>query len=162
MKKKNLCNKQMQQISAKEYKPRWNWMGKVICWELCQKFKSDHRNKGFMYDLESFLKNEVHKILWNFEIQTDHLILTSWPNTVIVKKKKKRTCLIVGFAIWADHKIKLKENKKRSKYQDLAWGKKKLWNIKVTIVIGALETILKGLVNVSVSSLFSVHKGLFQ
>ncbi len=35
------------------------------------------------------------------------------------KKKKKRICKIVDFAVPADHRIKLKESKKKDKYLDL-------------------------------------------
>ena len=45
--------------------------------------------------------------------------------------------------------VKLKESKKQNRYQDLAWELKKLWNIKVMvilIVIGAFGTVTKGLV----------------
>ena len=62
--------------------------------------------------------------------------------------KKKRICKIVDFAVPADHRINLKESKKKDKYLDLARELKKLWNMKVTIVpimIGALGTITKGL-----------------
>ena len=56
----------------------------------------------------------------------------------------------MDFAILVDHRIKLKECKKRDKYLDLAREQKKnLWNMKVTvipIVIGALGTVTKGLV----------------
>ena len=48
----------------------------------------------------------------------------------------------------ADHRIKLKECEKRDKYLDLARELKKLWNMKVTIiviVIGAFGTVTKGL-----------------
>ena len=55
---------------------------------------------------------------------------------------------IVGFAVPADHRIKLKESEKKDKYLDLARELKKLWNMKVTIipiVIGAFGTVTKGL-----------------
>ena len=69
-----------------------------------------------MYNPESVLENERHKLFWNFEIQPDHLILAKWPDLVIVnnktKKKKKRTFQIVDFAISADHRVKLKESEK--------------------------------------------------
>ena len=43
--------------------------------------------------------------------------------------------------------VKIKENKKRHKYLDLARELKKLWNMKVIpFVISALRTILKGFV----------------
>ena len=40
-------------------------------------------------------------------------------------KKKKRTYRIVDFAVPADHRVKLKERKKRDKCQDLATELKK-------------------------------------
>ena len=69
------------------------------------------------------------------------------------KKKEKRTCKIVDFAVPADHRIKLKESEKKDNYLDLAWELKKLWNIKVTIlltVIGVFRTVTKGLENLNV------------
>ena len=48
----------------------------------------------------------------------------------------------------ADHRVKLKESEMKYKYLDLARERKKLWNMKVTlmpIVIGALDTVTKGL-----------------
>ena len=70
------------------------------------------------------------------------------PYNNLQKKKKKRICKIVDFAVPADHRIKLKECEKEDKYLGLAWELKRLRNMKVTIVpivIGALCTITKGL-----------------
>ena len=64
------------------------------------------------------------------------------------QQKKKRICKIVDFAVLADHRIKIKECEKRDKYLDLARELKKLWNMKVTIiliVIGTFGTVTKGL-----------------
>ena len=69
------------------------------------------------------------------------------PGLIIINKKKK-ICKIVDFAVPVDHRIKLKESEKKDKYLDLARELKKLWNMKVTIVLivtGALGTITKGL-----------------
>ena len=55
----------------------------------------------------------------------------------------------MDFPVSADHRVKLKEYKKRDKYLDLTSEVKKLWNMKVTIipiVIGALGTVTKYLV----------------
>ena len=63
------------------------------------------------------------------------------------QQQKKRICEIVDFAVPADHKVKLKEIKKKDKYLNFAWELKKLWNMKVTlipIVIGVLGTVTKG------------------
>ena len=101
-----------------------------------------------MYNPESVLENETHKLHWDFEIRMDHLILARQPNLIIIHKKE-RTCRIVDFAVLADHRVKLKECEKRDKYLNLARELKKLWNMKVMIipiVVGALGTVTKRLV----------------
>ena len=50
-------------LAQKEYKTRHDWVGKVIHWEMCKKFKLDHTNKWDTYNLESVLENETHKNL---------------------------------------------------------------------------------------------------
>ena len=93
----------------------------------------------------------TRKLLWNFEVQTDHLISARRPDTIIINKKKRereRICKIVNFAVPADHRIKLKEWEKKDNYLELARELKKLWKMNVTIkpiVIGTLGTITKGL-----------------
>ena len=101
-----------------------------------------------MHNPAPVLENNSHKLLWDFNIQTDLLIPLRRPDLIIINKKKKRICKIVDFAVPADHTINLKESEKKDKYLDLARELKKLWNMKVTIVpivIGALGTITKGL-----------------
>ena len=91
---------------------------------------------------------EIHELLQDFEIQQDHLILARGTDFIIINKKE-RTYRIVDFAVPANHWVKLKESGKRDKYLDLARELKKLWNMNVTvipIVIGALGTVTKGLV----------------
>ena len=93
------------------------------------------------------LENDTHKLLWDFDIQTDHLISTRRPYLIIINNKK-RTFKIVDFTIPADHRIKLKECEKKYKYLDLARELKKLWNKKVSvvpIVFGAFGTVTEGL-----------------
>ena len=67
----------------------------------------------------------MHKLPWNVEIQTAHLILSRRPDLGMINKKK-RTYQRVDFAVPADHIVKRKESKKRDKYLDIARGLKKL------------------------------------
>ena len=80
-----------------------------------------------MHNPSPFLENAMHKLLWDFSIQTDHLTPARRPDLIIIneKIKKKRTCKIVDFAVPADHRIKLKECEKKDKYLDLARELKK-------------------------------------
>ena len=51
--------------------------------EVCEKSKFDHIHRP-----ESVLENEMHIILWDFEMQTDHLIPVRRPDLVIVNKQE--------------------------------------------------------------------------
>ena len=69
-------------------------------------------------------ENDSHKLLWHFNIQTDHLIPARRPDLILINKRK-RICKIVDFAVPADHRINLKESEKKDKYLDLARELKK-------------------------------------
>ena len=109
-------------LAQREYKARHDWVDKVIHWEMCKKLKFDHTNKWYMHNPAPVLENATHKLQWDFNIQTDHLIPARRLDLIIInkKKKKKRTCKIDDFAVPADHRIKLKECEKKDKYLDLA------------------------------------------
>ena len=62
-------------LAQKEYKTRQDWVGKVIHLELYKRFRYNHANKCCMHKPDFLLENEMHKILWKFEILTDHLVL---------------------------------------------------------------------------------------
>ena len=76
------------QLAQKEYNTRQNWAGKVVYWELCKRLKFDHTTKWYMHKPESIQENEKHKIFWDFEIQTDHLIPARKPHIVFINKTK--------------------------------------------------------------------------
>ena len=47
-------------------------------------------NDTYMYNPAPVPENDTHKLLWDFDIQTDHLILARRPDLIIINKKKKR------------------------------------------------------------------------
>ena len=71
---------------------------KVIHWEMCRKFQFDHTNKWYMHNPAPVLENDSHKLLWDFNIQTDHLIPARRPDLIIINKRK-RIGKIVDFAV---------------------------------------------------------------
>ena len=60
-------------LAQKQYKSRYDWVGKVINWELCKRLKFDDSNEYYMHKPESTVENVTHKILEDFEIQMDQL-----------------------------------------------------------------------------------------
>ena len=82
------------------------------------------------------------------EIQWTNAGMTQTSRSYNSQQKKKRICRTVDFAVSTDHRVKLKESKKKYKYIALTRELKKLWNMKVTViptVIRALVTVTKGL-----------------
>ena len=43
-----------------------------------------------MHNPKPVLENDTHKFLWDFDIQTDHLISARGPDLIIINKKKKK------------------------------------------------------------------------
>ena len=132
-------------LAQKEYKARHHWVGKAIHWEMCKKFKFDHANKWYMHNRPPVLENDTHKLLWDFDIQMDHLISARRPDLIIINKKKK-ICKIVDFAVPAINKTE--SVKREISTSTLLENWKKLWNMMVTIIpimVGAFSTVTKGL-----------------
>ena len=83
--------------------------------------------------------------MWDFSIQTDHVIRARRPNLVVVDKKE-RSCKIIDIAVPGDSRIEEREKDKIEKYQDLGRELQKIWNVKVKViplVIGSLGAIPK-------------------
>ena len=76
------CSKLVQ----KKYKPRHDWVGKVIYWELCKRLKFDYTTKWYMHKLESVREDKTHKILWDFviRVQMNRLIPARRPDQVLI------------------------------------------------------------------------------
>ena len=131
-------------LAQNEYKTRHDWVGKVIHWEMCKKFKFDHTNKLYIHNLAPVQENDTPMGLWHTHGSPNLDQKTRPYNNQL---KKKRICKILNFAVPADYKIKLKEWEKKDKYLDLARKLKRLWNMRVTIVpivMGAFGTVTKG------------------
>ena len=103
-------------LAQKEYKRKHDNLGKIVHWKLARKCNFDAGDKWYEYESESVLENEDFKILWNFSIQTDHVIEAWRPNLVAVDKME-RSCKIIDFAVPRDSRIEEKEKDKIEKYQ---------------------------------------------
>ena len=71
--------------------------------------------------------------MFDFSIQTDHVIAARGPDLVVFDKKE-RSCKIIDFAVPGDSRIEEKEKDKVEKYQDLGMELQKIWNVKVKII----------------------------
>ena len=71
--------------------------------------------------------------MWDFGVQTDHVMEARRPDLIVVNKKE-RSCKIIDFVVPGDSSIEEKEKDKIEKYQDLASKLQKIWNVAVKII----------------------------
>ena len=92
-----------------------DWAGKVIHWEIYKKMKFDHTNIRCMHNTAPVLETNTHKLLWDFDIHSDHLISARRPNLIIKGELAKLSTVPIH------HWITVKECEKKEKYLDLPW-----------------------------------------
>ena len=51
---------------------------------------NNNNNDNNMHNPAPVIENATHKLLWDFNIQTDHLIPARRPGLIIIKKKRKK------------------------------------------------------------------------
>ena len=134
-------------LAQKEYTRRHGNLGKIVHWKLARKFNFEAGDEWCGHEPESVLENEDYKILWDFSIQTYHIIEARRRDLVVVDKKE-RICKVIDFAVPGDSRIEEKERDKLEKYQDLGKELQKImeWDVKVKIMpldVGSLGVIPK-------------------
>ena len=130
-------------LAQKEYKRRHDCVARALHWDLCKQAGFPHAGRWYEHSPQPVMENTNYKILWDFSIQTDHILQARRPDLVFIDKKNK-LCKIIDVAIPGDSRIESKEREKVEKYQDLAREMRKLWNVKVEvipIVLGSLGTL---------------------
>ena len=125
----NGCSK----LAQKEYRRRHDNLGKIVHWKVARKCNFEAGDKWYEHEPERVLENEDYKILWDFSIQTNHVIEASRPGLVLAEKKE-RICKIIDFAVPGDCRIEEKEKDKIEKYQDFGKELQKRWNVKIKII----------------------------
>ena len=82
-------------------------------------------------------------MLCDFSVRKGHEIEARRPDLLIIDKNEKN-CQIIDVAIREDGRVRVKEDEKVEKYQDLAREVRKMWGVRtkvIPIVVGALGTI---------------------
>ncbi|KAL5257827.1 hypothetical protein ACHWQZ_G012684 [Mnemiopsis leidyi] len=74
------------------------------------------------------------KLLWDFHVQSDHVIEHCRPDLLLVKKKTMEA-VIIDIAVPSDVRITEKEKEKILKYQDLKREIKTVWQLRLLQVV---------------------------
>ena len=122
----NLIVCECKRLSQRKYKQRHDNVAKVFHWKLCEKYHLEKKDKWYKHVPDSVSENDEVNLLWDVNIQCDHVIEARRPDIVVVNKQERK-CTIIDIALPADKRIGEKENEKVEKYQDL----KIMWNMRM-------------------------------
>ena len=75
-------------LAQAEYKRRHDNVARVVHWNLTGKCGFQRGDRWFEYVPESVLENDNYKLMWDYNIQTDHDIKARRPDLVIVNKRE--------------------------------------------------------------------------
>jgi hypothetical protein len=78
-------------------------------------------------------------VLWNQGVHTETEVTANKPD-IIIKNKKKKTCILIDVAIPADRNVTQKDAEKKLKYKSLCIEIQRIWNMKYMII-----PVVKGL-----------------
>ena len=109
-------------LAQKDYKELHDSVARIVPLGLYQKAGLIGDVKWYNHKPKRVMENERVKILWDFNIQTDHQPTTNnqhrRPDIVIVYKKERK-CQLIDIAIPGDSRVELKEHKKVDNYNEL-------------------------------------------
>ena len=113
---------------------------------MCEKDHLEKEDKWYEHAPDSVSENDEVKLLWDVNIQCDHVIEARRPDIVVVNKQERKYT-IIDIAVPADKRIGETENEKIEKYQDLKREIARIWNMGtvqvVPIVVGSLGSVTK-------------------
>ena len=105
-------------LARKEYKQIHDNIARIVHLELCQKCGLVGEVKWYNDKPASVVENDRVKILWDFNIQTDHVFQHRRPDIVVLYKNGKK-CHLVDITVPEDKRIELKEQEKIDNYTEL-------------------------------------------
>ncbi len=135
-------------LAQKEYKRRHDNVARMVHWHLCKKYDLERADKWYEHSPDGVVETDEVKLLWDVNIQCDHVIEARRPDIVVVNKGERK-CTIIDIAVPGDSRTSDKEKEKVDKYQDLKREIKRIWNMRsvivVPVIVGALGSVTKKL-----------------
>ena len=81
-------------LAQKEYKWRHDHIARLVHWKLCCKYDLSRSEKWYDHQPDGVVENERYKMLWEMNIQCDHVIEARRPHIVVVDKENNK--VIIG------------------------------------------------------------------
>ena len=77
-------------MAQREYKRRHDWVGRRVHWDVCKMYGIEVNDKWYQHEPVSVIENDKCKILWDFTVQTDHIIQARRPDMIFIDKEANK------------------------------------------------------------------------
>ncbi|KAK7881151.1 hypothetical protein WMY93_029560 [Mugilogobius chulae] len=125
--KLNYLNTELQG-KGKVYMERHNQVAGIVYRNICAEYGLETPRSKWETP-SKVVDNDRAKILWDFQIQTDRMVMANQPDIVVVDKEQRKA-VVVDVAIPSDGNIRRKEHEKLERYQGLREELEKAWKVK--------------------------------
>ena len=78
-------------LAQSEYKKCHDKVAQLVHWNLCKRYGLDHKRNWYEHVAEKVTENDKAKVLWDFSLQTDHVIQALKPDIVVKDKETDHT-----------------------------------------------------------------------
>ncbi|XP_051920732.1 uncharacterized protein LOC127600296 isoform X1 [Hippocampus zosterae] len=129
-------------LAGKAYMERHNQVAGIVYRNICAEYGLETPRSKWETP-PKVVENDRAKVLWDFQIQTDKIVMANQPDIVIIDKGQRKA-VVVDVAVPSDGNIRKKEHEKLEKYQGLREELERAWKVKVTVVpvvVGALGAV---------------------
>ena len=130
-------------LAQSVYLERHNTVASAVHWELCHLCGFSCSDQWWCHQPEAVMDSSDYRLLYDFNIFTDHRITARRPDIVLIDKQQRLTRLI-DIACVMDRNVVEKHREKIEKYLHLSVELQSLWNTRtevVPLVFGALGSI---------------------
>ena len=99
-------------LAQNQYKKKHDTVAKAVHWNLCKKYQMPCSNKWYEHQPQQLTENENAKLLLDYSIRTDRVILAHQPGLTPFDKTINKVSLIDVAVPW-DSRAEQKEQEKK-------------------------------------------------
>ena len=100
-------------LAQNEYKRRHDTVAKVLHWHICKEYNVPCSDRWYDHVPEKVIENDRVKILWDYDVRTDHRIQARKPDLIVINKENQKVQLIDVAIPWDTRSCGKKTRKDR-------------------------------------------------
>lgn len=128
-------------LAPRDYLERHNSMAKIYHQQTALKLGLlQEELQSHLYAPKTLLQNARYKLYWDSTLVTDRNVMHNRPDMALFDTEEK-TCMLVEFTVPADDNVSKAYTEKITKYGDLAFQLKELYNLKKVSVLPMIISV---------------------